>query len=143
MKKIYVPLAAILFLFVFGSCCMKNPVEGTWELVSAKWISADTVEFPNSEYDREWKMIGKTHFLFVRQDTTAKDLSFFGGGTYIFEDNKYTETLEFVSWEFLIGIPITYECKFEDDMWIMTGPVVEEGEKKPDWQLHEEWRKIE
>ena len=145
MKKIYVPLTVILFLFVCSSCCKISQVEGTWELVSAKWIFADTdtVEFPNSEYDREVKMLGKTHLLFIRQDTTNNDLFFSGGGTFALEGNKYTETLEFADWITDIGSTLTYECQFENDMWIMTGPVLEEGEEEAPWQLREEWKKIE
>jgi len=145
MKNIYLLLTVILFLLVCSSCCKKNQVEGTWELVSAQWIFADTdtAEFPNSDHDREVKMIGKTHVLFIRQDTTNNDLFFSGGGTYTFEGNKYIETLEFADWITDIGTTLTYECQFEDDMWIMTGPVLEEGEEDPGWQLHEEWRKIE
>jgi hypothetical protein len=144
MKKIYLPLTVILFLFLSYSCCEKNKVEGTWELVSATWVYSDTntVKFPASEYDREIKMIGKTHFLFIRQDTTNKELFFSGGGTYIIEGNKYTETLEFASWGEDIGIPISYNCEFTDSMWIMTGPV-NEGDQLPVWTLHEEWKRIE
>jgi len=144
MKKIYVPLIVILFLFIGNSCCEKNQVEGTWELVSAKWYSdTNIVEFPNSEYDRELKMFGKTHVFFIRQDTTNKDLFFSGGGTYKLEGNKYTETLEFSSWGGGIGSISTYECQFTDSMMITTGPLNEEGDKLPGFQLHEEWKKIE
>jgi hypothetical protein len=145
MKKFYVPFIVILFSFFSYSCCEKNQVEGTWELVSAKWSYSDTnvVEFPNSEYDREVKMIGKTHFLFIRQDTTNKDLFFSGGGTYKLEGNRYTETLDVASWGTDIGSVITYDCQFNDSMWIMTGPVNVEGEELPGWKLHEEWEKIE
>jgi hypothetical protein len=144
MKKIYVPLTVMLFLFLSYSCCEKNKVEGTWELVSAKWYYPDSsmAEFPNSEYDREVKIIGKTHFLFIRQDTTNKELYFSGGGTYTFEENKYTETLNLLSWEGDMGSVATYDCEFRDSMWIVTGPVGE-GDKLPSWKLHEEWKKIE
>jgi len=144
MKKIYLPLTVILFLFVCSSCCKKNQVEGTWELVSAKWIFSDTniLEFPNSEYDREVKVIGKTHVLFIRQDTTDKELYFSGGGTYTFEGNKYTEILDFTDWGSDLGTTSVYDCEFKDSMWIITGPV-NEGENVPKWKLREEWRKIE
>ncbi len=144
MKKFYVPLVAILFLFFSNSCCKKNQVEGTWELVSAKWYSDTTmVEFPNSEYDRELKMFGKTHVIFIRQDTTNEDLFFSGGGTYKLEGNKYTETVDFISWGSGIGSICTYECQFRDSMMITTGPLNEKGDKLPGFQLHEEWKKIE
>jgi len=136
-------LLAIFLLLLSCETEKKKPVEGTWELVSANWIFGDTTEFPNSEYDREIKIIGGEHFIYIRQDTTKKDLFFSGGGTYTFKENKYTETHEFTSWGGDIGITYSYECLFEDDMWIMTGPVIAEGEKKPGWQLHEEWKKIE
>ena len=64
-------------------------------------------------------------------------------GTFALEGNKYTETLEFADWITDIGSTLTYECQFENDMWIMTGPVLEEGEEEAPWQLREEWKKIE
>jgi hypothetical protein len=134
----------MLFLFLSYSCCEKNKVEGTWELVSGTWTYSDTniVKFPTSEYDREIKMIGKTHVLFIRQDTTNEKAFFSGGGTYTLEADKYTETLEFSSWGEDIGTPISYNCEFRDSMWIMTGPV-NEGENDPGWKLNEEWKRIE
>jgi hypothetical protein len=143
MKKIYVPLTIMLFLFLSYSCCEKNKVEGTWELVSAKWLSADTVEFPTSEYDREVKMFGKTYVLFIRQDTTNEDLFFAGGGTYKLEGNKYIETIDFTSWGGGVGSISTYNCEFRDSMMITTGPFNDEGDKMPGFQLHEEWKRIE
>jgi len=145
MKKIYAPLTVMLFLFLSYSCCEKNKVEGTWELVSATWAYSDTntVEFPTSEYDRELKMFGKTHVIFIRQDTTNEDLFFSGGGTYKLEGNKYIETLEFSSWRSGIGSISTYECQFRDSMMITTGPLNEKGDKLPGFQLHEEWKRIE
>jgi len=143
MKKTYYFLLAILLLLLSCETEKKNPVEGTWELISANWIFADTTQFPNSEYDREVKIIGGKHFLFIRQDTTKNDLFFSGGGTYSFDENKYSETLEFTSWVGDIGSTVTYECQFEGDMWIVTGPIKMEGEERPLWQLHEEWKRIE
>ncbi len=142
MKRNYLTLSAILLL-ICSSCYKVNQLEGTWELVSAQWIFEDTTEFPNSEYDREIKMIGKTNFLVIRQDTTNDELFFSGGGTYVLDGDSYTESLEFASWVTDIGSTLTYECSYEDSLWVITGPVTEEGGESPGWKLTEKWKKIE
>ena len=132
------------FLIIAG-CSMhsKDPVEGTWELISADWIFGDTLKFPNSRFDREIKIISDKYFLFIRQDTTNNDLFFSGGGTYSYENNRFTEVMEFTSWGEGIGHASSFNCKFDGDTWIMTGPIEKTGKNKSQWQLYEEWKKIE
>ena len=120
-----------------------NPVKGTWELISADWIFGDTVKFPQSEFDREIKIIDDKYYLYIRQDTTNPDLFFSGGGTYTYQNNKFTEVTDFTSWGKGIGHASSYTCKFEGDIWIMTGPVNKEGDIIPGWQLYEKWKRIE
>ena len=136
----------ILVIFLLISGCKtnhNNTIEGTWELVSADWIVTDTIKFPNSKSDREIKIIGKKNFLFIRQDTSNSDMFFSGGGIYSFKDSTFTETMEFSKWKGEIGHSVTYKCKFEDNLWIMTGPIDENGEVIKGWQLYEKWRRID
>ena len=136
-------LLFLIFLLLISCELKKIPVEGTWELISASWIVPDTIKFPNSDYDKEIKIIGEKHFLFIRQDTTNDNLFFSGGGTYSLKDNEFTETIEFTSMGNDIGHSIKYNCKFDGDIWIMTGPIKKEGEKEYGWQIYEKWKKIE
>jgi hypothetical protein len=105
-------------------------------------ILPDTIKFPNSESDKEIKILGKNHFLYIRQDTTNDDLFFSGGGTYSFNENEFTETIEFSRWKNDIGHSTTYNCTFNGDFWIMTGPIQKEGEEEYQWQLYEKWKRI-
>jgi hypothetical protein len=142
MKKTNYLLLVIFLLLLSCESKQKNPFEGAWELTSAKWTFADTTKFPNSEHDREVKIFSEKNFIFIRQDTTNDDLFFAGGGTYTFKDNKYMETIESVSWSGGIGNTSTYECKFDDDLFIIEGPLNPQGELNPQWMLHEEWERI-
>lgn len=143
MKIPFYFLIAVILLLANCQPHNENQVEGTWKLVSAYWIFGDTTVFPNSEYDSEIKIIGKKHYLFIRQDTTNRNLFFSGGGTYIYKNNLFSESMDYNSWGNGIEELHTYKCKFEKDNWILTGPVNENGEIDEKWKLIETWKRID
>ena len=138
-------LVAVILLAGLYSCATekKVPVEGAWELISQEITTSDSVyTFPASEFERQIKIIGKTHFAFVRQDTSQSDPSLAGGGgRYTFDNGIYTEYMEFFENPALVGTTLHYNCQFEGDRWTMTGPV--NGSDDVGWTLHEVWMKLD
>ncbi len=115
-------------VFVFLLSCTtsaqekKNPIEGTWELVSAKWTSPDTTSlFPITDHDRQIKMISRSHFVWISQDTSRKDVNGFGGGKYTLDGDKYTEHIEIFYDPRGIGKSFTFKMKVEGDTLIQSG----------------------
>jgi hypothetical protein len=76
----------------------KSQVEGTWEVVSARWPPAP----PKGE--RVIKMISGGHFVVVRYETEKGKPIYVGGGTYTLNGTSYTEHIDFMSESMSAGI---------------------------------------
>jgi hypothetical protein len=116
---------SIFLVFVFLLSCTtnaqekKNPLEGTtWELTSSKWMREDTTfTFPASPYDQVIAIYGKTHFCFVRQDTSLKlDMSILG--TYSVDGDNIIHTFKMAPYYKDIGSSFTVEFQIEGDQMI-------------------------
>ena len=102
----------------------KNPIEGTWEMISAKASMLDTTFlYPVTDYSRQIKMISRTHFVCIYQDTSRKDEYGFAGGKYTLDGDKYTEHIEMSKPPDMIGESGTFTMKVEDDTFIQSGTV--------------------
>ena len=140
----------LIFVFLFGCTTSavekKNPIEGTWELVSSKWSSPDTTStYPDTDYYRMIKMINKTHFIFVNQDTSVENSYYYGGGKYTLDGDKYTEHLEFFKEPEWIGKSITFTMKVEGDTLIQSGiyPAKKFGLGDYDSDIYEVYKRID
>jgi hypothetical protein len=143
---------SLFLVFVFLLSCTtsaqekKNPIEGTWELVSAKWTSPDTTSFfPITDHDRQIKMISRSHFVWISQDTSRKDVYGFGGGKYTLDGDKYTEHIEmFLSPEW-IGKSVTFKMKVEGDTLIQSGkmPLKKLGLADYDLETYEVYKRTD
>jgi len=146
-------LLSIFLVFVFLLNCTtsaqekKNPIEGTWELVSGKWSNPDTTYlFSVTDSGRQIKMISRTHHVWIRQDTSQQDGDAFGGGKYTLEGEKYTEHIEFWTNQIdLIGKSITFTMKVEGDKLIQSGifPWKEFELGEYDVDLYEVYKRID
>jgi hypothetical protein len=140
----------LVFVFLF-SCTTnvqekKNPIEGTWELVSGKMTWADSsISYPYSEYHRMIKIISKKHFVFINQDTTLEEYSDFGGGTYSLEGDIYTEHIEFFSSSDFIGKSFSFKSEVKGNQWTMSGsfPLKKMGLGEYDVDLYEVYKRLD
>jgi hypothetical protein len=121
---------SLFLIFVFLLSCTvsaqekKNPIEGTWEMVSGKWSWPDTTDlFPDTDNHRFIKMISRTHFVWIMQDTSRKDIYGFGGGKYTLDGDKYTEHIEMLKSPDMIGKSVTFKMKVKGDTLIQSGTV--------------------
>ncbi|HEY1196263.1 hypothetical protein [Flavobacterium sp.] len=131
MKK----AVSILVLIIGLTSCTsekKNPIEGTWRLISAETTEKDTTFSTFNSKTKMIKIINDSHFAFLNHDlkngkdsTTA--LYFAGGGKYTLKDSIYTENLEFFNnrdWE---NNKFEFVVKVQNDTLIQTG--IEKVEK--------------
>ncbi len=109
-----------------ASTSTKNPVEGTWKLLSGTLIEkGDTTITDYTGHVSFIKVINGTHFAFLQhdlkkgKDSTAVFSS--GGGTYSLKDSVYTEHLEYCSareWE---GNDFPFTIEIKDDTLVQRG----------------------
>lgn len=131
MKK---ALSILILIITITSCNSekKNPIEGTWRLISAETTERDSTFSTFNRHNKMIKIINDTHFAFLNHDlkngkdsTTA--LYFAGGGKYTLKDSIYTENLEFFNnrdWE---DNKFEFVVKVQNDTLIQKG--VERVEK--------------
>ncbi|MHA2329925.1 MAG: hypothetical protein ACXACR_15515 [Candidatus Hodarchaeales archaeon] len=116
----------VLFVFVFllgcttGTVEKKKPIEGTWELISAKYSDPDTTYLWPEDHDRQIKMISRTHMVWISQDTSREDVYGFGGGKYTLNGDNYTEHIEMFIESTWVGKSIPYKIKIEGDTLIQS-----------------------
>lgn len=131
MKKI----VSILVLIIMMTSCTsekKNPIEGTWRLISAETTEKDSTFSTFNRKTKMIKIINDTHFAFFNHDLkNGKEpetaLFFGGGGKYTLNDSIYTEQLEYFNnrdWE---DNKFEFVVKVQNDTLIQKG--VERVEK--------------
>ncbi|MCZ4223209.1 hypothetical protein [Pedobacter rhodius] len=109
----------------------EQTIQGTWRLVSGKIVDKNSGKTSNYPMDFQMiKIINRTHFAFLKHSLNLKDSTGFdaGGGSYSFDDGKYTEHLEYYSnknWE---GKTFDFKLSLINDTLIQTG--VEKVEKE-------------
>jgi hypothetical protein len=152
----------IVFFFTLLSCDTekKNPIEGTWELVSAKYIMGDSTSEYSQKDLHSIKIITKGHFAFLTQigdrpkfTKMGNDAEMLlaartfgaGGGTYTLEGDTYTEHIQFFLEPNFIDMSIPFKVKVEDNQLIQTGtmPLKSAGFRNQDSELYEVYKRIE
>lgn len=162
MKLIFGSIIVMFFITLLGCDTeKKNPIEGTWELVSAKQTIGDSTLFEISSKDRQMiKIITKRHFAFLGQPFNRSKFTEMGsdaemllaartfgagGGTYTLDGDTYTEHIQFFLQPNLIGMSIPFKVKIENDQLIQSGtmPRKAAGFGNEDSELYEVYKRIE
>ncbi len=143
MKTKFTLLAIVLLTFLLSfSTGPENKLEGTWKLVSGKYIFPDdTLAVPRTESEHAIKVLNKTHFATIHQDASKKEI-YSNAGTYVLTEDTYTEYQEFNSGINSIGRTHAFESKIEGDIWTITGPVEKSEADVPEWKMHEVWKRV-
>lgn len=102
-------------------------IEGAWELISQKFIYADSTIVTDMSATKELKIITSSHFVFILQSVDGKEFIGAGGGRYTLKDNIYTETFEFSSWlersSIQFGQVLEFAVRFEEDRFYQNGRI--------------------
>jgi hypothetical protein len=115
----------------------RGKLEGTWELVSYKYVEG--APFRDVIKDqRVIKLITGNHFIWVSYDVRKKKPTSVGGGRYSLDADTYTEELDFGDKRSggLLGKPQSFKATIEGDRWLHSG-VLSNGLK-----IEEIWRRV-
>ena len=143
--KIKSLIRVILFsVFIYsGVAVAQAPLEGTWQASYREFSTPDTtMSSSGNEAASLVKVINKTHFATIMQGKDMKS-SMFNGGKYELTEDTYTEHLDYFSSPEQIEKSYTFKSKLDGDKWEITGPVANDGEEAPQWQLREVYQRID
>jgi hypothetical protein len=159
MRSLMISIAIVAGISIGLQACAPekaSPLEGTWELVDAKYTPADPT-FSLSSY-RQIKILTKTHWAFLSQEHSAPKLTSgsdaellaasktfsAGGGTYTLDGDAYTEHVEFFYTPNFVGALLKFKIKWDGQEWIQTGtlPLKALGLGDKDVELYERYRRI-
>jgi len=128
-----------------------SSIVGTWQLVNGKelYLSNDTIktfDYPGNVNGNHWKIITKSHFATIYQDTTSNSEKFlytgFNGGTYTYINGIYTETFTHSSLsKGQIGTSLSFNAKIEGNK-LFISPVSKDGKDKKTGNF-EEYRRLD
>ena len=133
-------LVATIKIAVFAGEPAKSPLEGSWELVSAKWPQGN---LPGEYSGGVIKIYSNRHFLFVGRtsDKSGAVQERYGGGTYTLRGEDYSETITYHVVQHLVGHTVRFHVVIERDTMTLSGPVVGAGEKDPGFRLVEVYKR--
>jgi hypothetical protein len=133
-------LVAALKIAAFAEEPAKLPLEGSWELVSAKWPQGN---LPGEYSGAVLKIYSSGNFVFVGRtsDKSGAVQERYGGGTYALRGEDYSETITYHVVQRLVGKTVRFHVVVQGDTMTLTGPVVGEGEKDPGFRLVEVYKR--
>lgn len=140
---IIIPLLALLAGSVVAADTpsTKGPLEGTWEMTSAKWTEngKEMSSLPGTVSGSQLKMYSKGYFAFVGRfkegDKPATDS--YGGGTYTLNGEDYSETIQYHTVTGLVGRTLHFKLVIKGDTMTLMGPITAEDQKSLGGQLTE------
>lgn len=93
-----------------------SPLAGTWR-ISGRHVDGKFNEMPLRDR-RTLKILSGTRFQWVAMNIETGEFSGTGGGTYTFENGKYTEHIEFFSRDgSRVGASLAFDGEVKGDTW--------------------------
>lgn len=90
-------------------------------MISAETIENDSLKLKDVSNTTFIKIINKSHFSFFNQDKTSTENFYSGAGTYQLKGNKYTETLDFTTFEAIRNYQFLFQIEIKGDTLIQSG----------------------
>src|SRR5690606_9122586 len=98
----------------------EGPIAGVWRITGRK--QDDKMGQMPLRDRRTLKILSGTRFQWVAINIGTGEFSGTGGGTYTFENGKYTENIEFFSRDnSRVGASLSFDGKIEDGDWHHSG----------------------
>lgn len=114
----------------------RAPLAGTWKITEREQ-DGKLVRIHQRGSRKTLKILTGTRFQWFAIDPGVKQFSGTGGGTYIFENGKYTEHILFFSRDnSRVGADLTFDGKIADGRWHHSG-LSSKGDK-----IYEIWDRI-
>lgn len=98
-----------------------NNIEGTWKMVYAETQENDSLKLKDLSNTTFIKIINKTHFSFFNQENSGNKNFYSGAGTYVLDNDTYTETLSFTNFEPIKNHQFSFKIKRKKDTLIQSG----------------------
>lgn len=112
------------------------PLAGVWHITS-RMQDNKLVPIHQSGTRVTYKILTGSKFQWLAIDPGTKQFSGTGGGSYTFEDGKYTENIEFFSRDpKRVGASLNFDGKLENGAWHHSG-LSSKGDK-----IYEIWSKV-
>ncbi len=108
---------------------------GTWRLVSFKYGDASNwTDAPQAQ--RRIKLITATHFTWVEYEVSSGKVQSSAGGTYSFDNGKYTELIEFAGegMDNYLGKKQPFTIRVEEDKLHQSGQLSDGTKIEEIWQ---------
>lgn len=124
----------LIFLLITVTVeAQKNPLIGTWEMVSVSGVNAEGEKFYlDSSTVRERKIITPTHYMLIAHDVVADSLVFNRSyaGTVEIKGNKYAETPLMSSLQIVENLKTEFTWSVDGDTFIQSGHIIRPDGKK-------------
>lgn len=141
MKKLLPLLLFLIYSLTFPtlSYAQENtPLQGTWKLVKSKWGKMKKLQTPTQSI---YKIFTKKHFYFIYYDN--EEFSGAGGGTYTIDEQTFTETLDYFSWDSTATkTNQTYNWTIEGNILHQSG-FIKGTDEYDDYIIEEYYEKVE
>ncbi len=113
----------------------RNPLAGTWRMTGRVQDGKQSAMAGGAR--KTLKILSGSRFQWFAINPETKEFFGTGGGTYTFQDGKYTEQIEFFSRDSSrVGMSLSFEDKVDNKDWHHTG---NSSQGAP---IHEIWSKI-
>lgn len=115
----------------------KAPLAGVWRITGRAGDDGKVAAIHQTGTRQTYKMLTGTKFQWVAIDPAKKQFSGTGGGSYTFQNGKYTEQIEFFSRDgSRVGASLSFDGKLQDGNWHHSG-LSSKGAK-----IYEVWSKV-
>lgn len=112
------------------------PLSGAWK-ISARKQDGNIVAIHQKGTRKTLKLLTGTRFQWIAIDPGTKEFAGTGGGTYTFENNAYTENIQFFSRDSSrVGSSLSFKGAIENGQWHHSG-LSSKGEP-----IYEIWEKV-
>src|SRR5690349_7531774 len=120
---------SIIFLLITissGFTPPKDTIMGTWKCVRARYGNSEMKDRTDQDI---YKVFTTSRWSSVFFNKAEKKFDGAGGGTYSLQDAKYTETIEYYSWDSeAVGNTFTFTLKIENGMLHQSGTITYKGD---------------
>ncbi|MBL4643866.1 MAG: hypothetical protein JKY44_09785 [Flavobacteriaceae bacterium] len=114
-----------LILISISACqqkeTQKSSIIGSWKLFYNQIKEAGVVQIKDVSKNDFIKIINETHFSFINQPKDTLGDFYAGAGTYTFDGEKYTETLEFIAYKAIRNHQFHFRIEIKGDTLIQYG----------------------
>ena len=129
-------LSILCFCFLNCSTDEAGSLEGTWQMVSGKYVTPSGIVECNEEARLCYKILGEQHFSVVEMYRANPDSGFFAAvGRYKVDGPEYTEILEGCNNANMVGNSNVFESTLTGNSWRIY-------RKTEDMELDETWVRV-